>query len=391
MTDSLESTASCIALLGRKERPTDGVEDYCNYLADALARRGVKMKVARVNWAERGWLSALRVLRRESTDWRGAWVVLHYTALAWSRRGFPLGILFALAVIRRSGARCAVLLHERARQLAGTRLRDRVRGRVQVWVIRRLYRAAEKVIFTVPLQNVPWLEQNHSKAVYIPIGANIPERPQDSKTGKCQKSASKTVAVFCLSLSSQRLVEIADLVRAAERVRESIGDVRFVVLGKGSDEARPEIEAALSGKGVEVSILGRLPADEVADTLAAADVLLYLCGHVTQTRGSALAGVACGLPIVGYAFGTREPIHDAGVELVSYRDREALAAALVGVLTDAQLRIELRRRSNAMKQTHFSWESIGDTYIDEFGLEVVAKQHRDHVREQMSSCAWPHR
>lgn len=391
MTDSLEPTVSCVALLGRKERPTDGVEDYCNYLTDALARRGVKMKVARVNWDERGWLSALRALRRKSADWRGTWVDLHYTALAWSWRGFPLGILFALATIRRRGARCAVLLHEPMRQLAGARLRDRVRGRFQDWVIRRLYHAAEKVVFTVPLENVPWLGQNHAKAVYIPIGANIPERVADRNTGKLENRASKTVAVFCLSLSSQRLIEIADLTRAAERVRESIGHVRFVILGKGTEEARPEIEAALSGKGVAVSILGRLAAHEVADTLAAADALLYLCGHVTQTRGSALAGVACGLPIVGYASGAHEPIHDAGVELVPYRDREALAGALVRVLTDEPLRSELRRRSNAMKQGHFSWDSIGDRYIDAFGLEIVAKQQRNHVREQMSSYTWPNR
>jgi glycosyltransferase involved in cell wall biosynthesis len=272
------------------------------------------------------------------------------------------------------------LLHERARQLAGTRLRDRIRGRFQVWVIRRLYRAAEKVIFTVPLQNVPWLEQNHAKALYIPIGANIPERIANRNTGKLEKRASKIVAVFCLSLSSQRLIEIVDLVRAAERVRGSIGDVRFVILGKGSEEARPEIEAALSGKGVEFSILGRLPADEVADTLAAADALLYLCGHVTQTRGSALASVACGLPIVGYASGTREPIHDAGVELVPYRDREALAAALVRVLTDAPLLIELRRKSSVAQQREFSWDSIAHRYMKALGLEnTLAKAWQDEA------------
>src|SRR5579859_6478733 len=86
-----------VALLGRRDIPVDGVEDYCTFLAAGLARQGVQLTQVRVKWVERGWVGALRQLGREVKAWRGRWVLLQYTALAWSRRGFPV---WTLAVLR---------------------------------------------------------------------------------------------------------------------------------------------------------------------------------------------------------------------------------------------------------------------------------------------------
>src|SRR5487761_2159038 len=100
-----------VALLGRKDEPTDGVEDYCTFLGRALADCGVELRAVRVPWLKQGWLGALRGLRRDAAAWRGQWVLLQYTALSWSRRGFPFGALAVLGVLRRRGVRCAVVFH----------------------------------------------------------------------------------------------------------------------------------------------------------------------------------------------------------------------------------------------------------------------------------------
>jgi glycosyltransferase involved in cell wall biosynthesis len=379
-----------IALLGRKETPTDGVEDYCSYLGRALEKRGVRIDPVRVDWHERGWLRALRDLRRASGEWRHSWVIVQYTALAWSRRGFPFGVLAVVASLRRRGARCAVLFHESSRQSGGTRLRDMFRGACQDWVIRWLYRVAEKAVFTIPVANVDWLPPNNSKATFIPIGANIPERPSAEPPGGRRGNGGRAVAVFCLSRGANLQLEIADLAHAARRVHDSLGAVRIVVLGKGSAEARPEIEKALDTCGAEVSVLGRLPADQVADILSGADALLYLYGHVAQTRGSALAGIACGLPIIGYSVGAcGTPIEEAGVELVPYRDRQALAAALVHVLSDDEHRAELRQRSQAAQRRHFSWESIAEKYIETFDLECAPMKPTRDARSRADQVLRP--
>ncbi len=45
-----------IALLGRRDVPTDGVEDYCIFLGNGLAMVGVELKRVRVPWLDKGWI-----------------------------------------------------------------------------------------------------------------------------------------------------------------------------------------------------------------------------------------------------------------------------------------------------------------------------------------------
>src|SRR5579863_9426335 len=132
-----------IALLGRQDTPVDGVEDYCTFLGRALAAKGIELKLTRVPWMEKGWIGALRWLAHESGAWRGKWVIIQYTALSWSHRGFPIFALAVLSVLRRRGARVAVVFHEPRRQ-GGPRWIDRLRGACQDRVIRRLYRGAAR-------------------------------------------------------------------------------------------------------------------------------------------------------------------------------------------------------------------------------------------------------
>ncbi len=127
-----------VLLLGKRDTPADGVQDYCEYLAQALQRRGIQTEIARVEWHSEGWIRALRTLRAESAKWEGTWVVLQYTALSWSRRGFPLGALAVLRSLRRRKLRCAAVFHESRRQ-GGAKWAGQVRGAFQDWVIRQIY------------------------------------------------------------------------------------------------------------------------------------------------------------------------------------------------------------------------------------------------------------
>jgi len=44
-----------IALLGRRDEPTDAVEDYCRYLGQALAAHNLDLQMRHVPWKEHGW------------------------------------------------------------------------------------------------------------------------------------------------------------------------------------------------------------------------------------------------------------------------------------------------------------------------------------------------
>jgi len=71
-----------IALLGRRDTPTDGLEDYCTFLGEALLKRGIGLEKVRVDCTELGWTRGLFQLWRESRKWRGQWVLLQFTSLA---------------------------------------------------------------------------------------------------------------------------------------------------------------------------------------------------------------------------------------------------------------------------------------------------------------------
>jgi len=351
---------SVIALLGHTDTPVDGVEDYCSHLSGALERLGARMDVARVPWFDRGWPVAMRRLARESLSWQGRWIVLQFTALAWSKHGFPFGVLAVLAILRRRRVRCAIMFHELHRH-GGSRWIDRVRGVCQDWVIRKIYRDAELAILPDPLPTIAWLPRCDSKAVFIPIGSNLPYRMLKSGTN----DKVKTVAVFCLSGPFHLAEELADISEAIRTATETEDQIRLLFLGRGTDEAKNDIARAFKNIPVEIENMGLQSPETISDALASADAMLCVRGKLYLRRGTAIAGIACGLPIVGYA-GAAEgtPLVEAGVVLVPYRDGRALGVALARVLGDANLRLELKQKSIRASGKYFSWDVIAGAYVD---------------------------
>jgi glycosyltransferase involved in cell wall biosynthesis len=350
-----------VAVLGRRDMPTDGVEDYCIFLGQALAARGIELQQARVSWIEKGWVGSLRQLSRECTAWRGRWVLLQYTALCWSRHGFPFASLCALAILRRSGARVAVVFHEPRRQ-GGSRWMDRVRGSCQDWVIQKLYQQSTKSIFTVPIETIAWLQKEGDKAAFIPIGANIPECV-DRRSKPPLPNNVKTVIVFGVTGAPHTTREVADIAGVMLEVSKTVAKLRLVVVGRGAIEAREHLAKALENCNVELDVRGVLPAEEISREFEQADVLLFVRGTITLQRGSAIAGIACGLPIVGFRDERISgPLLEAGVESSPWQDRNGLIDGLIRVLSDPERWMELHKRNIEAQKNYFSWSRIAERY-----------------------------
>ncbi len=357
------SAPSMVALLGRRDEPTDGVRDYCSLLAEALRRRGVTLELAESFWERDGWLRELWNLWKQSRKWRGEWVLMQYTALAWSRRGFPFGFLAVLALLKARGARTAVVFHE-VRDDRPDRLLDRFRIAFQYAVMRTAFRWAHRSILTVPVEQVPWLNPLQTKGTFIPVGANIPEAGFSTKSNGRRPRAPRTLAVFGVTGGVGIAPECADIGYVVKHASNRVGPLRLVVLGRGSEQAEPMLRREFDATHVEVSVLGLQPAKDIERTLCEADVLLFVRGHISTRRSSAIAAIPCGLPIVGYRGPeTGGPITEAGVELVAQGDREALAEALGRVLTEEDLWRQLFQRNLRAYAEHFSWEAVAERYI----------------------------
>lgn len=351
--------------MGRRDEPTDGVEDYCRFLSGALAERGIRLQTARVRWDKEGWLRALWKLRRESKQWRGHWVLLQYTGMAWSRRGFPFGALIVARILKSQGVRGAVVFHEFSRQHSSRSSVSRLRGTLQAATVGCLYRGASRAIFTVPLQSVSWLPTGDSKSRFIPIGANVPER-LDRRT-PAPAPQPKTVVVFGVTGVPNMVPEVEVISDVMRRTAESVCALRLVLCGRGSPDAEKLLAPSLREQGVQVVAKGILSAEAVADELHSADAYLFVRGPINLQRGSALAGIACGVPIVGYRNGeVMRPLDEAGVEWAPLGDRHALAQNLLAVLSDEQKWADLHQRNLRLQRNYFGWNRIADEYLKAF-------------------------
>jgi len=370
-SSSSSASRQAVALLGLRDEPTDAIEDYCANLAEALSQRSWSLRLVRLPWPERGWARALGWLWGESAAWRRQVVLVQYSPLQWSRRGWPQGLLAVLAVLRLRGAQPVMVFHDPAVAPAdktGTWLRRAAhafRRWVQRIVLRLSYAAAGLSVFTVAPEAISWLGSRHKKAVFIPVGANLPAAWQCG--GSCEGPAGRTprVAVYGVTGGAALGRDAATIARAVRRALRSVPRLSVIVLGRNSREAESTLRSLLQGADAEISALGLLPLEHVARTLASADVQLFVRGGVSTRRSSAIAGIACGLPLVAYANEeTLYPLTEAGVMFAPEGDADALGEALAQVLTDAELRRHLRERNQQIYREWFAWDRIAERLVE---------------------------
>lgn len=355
-----------MALLGRRDEPTDAVEEYCRYLGTALAQHGFSFEVERVPWAERGWRAALRELRLRAAAWRGAWVCVQYTALAWSRRGFPIRIPALLRALKRSGVRCAVVFHD-AEAYHGRRIVDRIRRTLQLYTMREALRLVDLAVITIPQEKVRWLPPNRTKTVFIPVGANLPSPEKAWAMNADAEKELPSVAVFTVTgdLTGDRAgqAEVECIARAVRYTAERIGTLQVALLGRNSETAAKRLSENVRDTRVRINVYGLLDAESVVRVLGLSDVLLFVRGALSTRRGSAIAGIACGLPVIALeGWETTPPINDAGVVLLPEGLSSEFGPALVRVLTDSAYRASLAERSRRAYREHFSWTAIAQKY-----------------------------
>jgi hypothetical protein len=355
-----------ILLLGRKDEPTDAVEEYCEYLSKSLGKRSVKSEIARVAWNQHGWTDAVEELRRAAVNWRGRWVFLQYTALAWSERGFPRRVLRVVRTLTEAGARVGVVFHD-VEPFAGLRAIDVLRRQVQLTVMRRLLRSAELAVFTVSLDVVSWIK-SPPKAAFIPVGANLPET--SSHVEDTRESGLTRIAVYGITGGTAGSEECSEIARALRFATERGAKLELHAFGRGAAEREKELREQLKGAPVALRFDGVLPADRVASALQAADATLFVRGPISTRRGSAIAGIACGKPVIAYrGQETAPPITEAGVVLIERGNPKDLSEAVLRIATDHGFREELSARSARAQQMFFSWRAIADRYIEAMGLK----------------------
>ena len=351
-----------IALLGRADTPTDAVEEYCAYLSEALRAQGIRLTIERVPWEEGGWGRALQALRERAKTWKGLWVIVQYTALAWSSRGFPLRFSRVLEILKGAGVRVAVVYHD-VEPFAGTRIIDRLRRHAQLRAMRRAIDVCDIAVFTVPMEKLSWMQTRSTHSVFIPVGANLPVSREAAYRKTIASGGKLNIGVFSVTGGSATLKEIGEIVGAVRFASSHVKNLKLTVLGRNSKESESEFLKQLDGAPVEIQVLGLLSNKDVARTLFSCDVLLFVRGPISTRRGSAIAGIACGLPVIAAEGSETSPlITEAGVAFYSPQKKNDLGTVLLHVLQDEHYRASLAQRSWIAQQRYFSWTAIASRY-----------------------------
>jgi len=361
------------ALLGRRDEPTDAVEEYCAHLGEALAARGFQLEIRRVPWELHGWPRSLQALKLQAAGWRDTWVLVQYTALAWSERGFPLRFLQALRILAAAHARIAVVFHD-VEPFSGHRLIDRIRCLAQLRAMRRSLDLADLAIFTVLPEKISWIPAHGgrlAKLAFLPVGPNLPVSAAGDpslasanlETGGKERTT-PSVAVFSITGGEAGARETREILSAVRFASEKLGKLRLSVFGRHAELREAALREGLRDLPVELSVEGLLEGTQIVERLSACDALLFVRGPISSRRSSAIAGIACGLPVIAYSGSeTAPPVTEAGVVLIPFdldesSRRQQLNAALLRVLSDASCRASLAERSRLAAAHHFSWDSI---------------------------------
>jgi glycosyltransferase involved in cell wall biosynthesis len=353
-----------IALLGRPDAPTDAVEEYCRYLGEALIAEDFELSIERVAWPERGWTRAARALRQRARGWRGAWILVQYTALAWSARGFPLRFPRILKTLKAAGVRVGVVFHD-IEPFSGARVIDKMRRRAQLHTMREALHLCDAAVFTVPMENISWIKNQSGKGLFIPVGANLPTSGHANSRKGISTSEKLSVAVFGITGGESGRWEIENIVAAVRFAASRVGNLRLIVFGRNAQSAEAELRNSFRDSGVELHVLGVLTAEDVVRSLSVSDVLLFVRGPISSRRGSAIAGIACGLPVVAFEGPeTAAPITEAGLAVFLSQRKGDLGDVLLRVLEDDHYRASLSQRSWLAQQKYFSWHAIAARYAE---------------------------
>jgi phosphatidylinositol alpha-1,6-mannosyltransferase len=190
------------------------------------------------------------------------------------------------------------------------------------------------------------------------------------------------------------------LIHAMKRIRESIPDVLYAIVGEG--EERPRLEALIGQLGLEghVRLYGQLGDDDLLQCYQQCDLFALpnreVDGDIEGFGMVLLEAQACGKPVIaGTSGGTAETMCEGETgRLVPCDGPEDLAAVVTGLLLDDAQRERMGRAARRWTVEHFSWQSLvrqAQTLFPALGDGASGSPIVPHVKNRQresASRAW---
>jgi glycosyltransferase involved in cell wall biosynthesis len=295
-----------VAAVGVSTDTICGVRDHAVGLAGALEEQGTECSL---HWLWRGE-DSVRATRGQMREWleglslelendRPDAVLLHYSIFTVSYRGFPVFVPSLLSTLREAGVPLIALMHEYAYPWHLGGWRGKAWAASHRVALLELMRTASAVAVTEEnrarwLRSRRWLPARPTELA--PVFANVP------RASETVRGARPRPLIGLFGFVHEGIER--ELVLAAMRLLQEQGvDAQLTLLG-APGEASPAGEQWLArARALELAqpptFSGTLPAQELANALAACDVLI--CADrlgPTSRRTTLAASLASGRPVV---------------------------------------------------------------------------------------------
>lgn len=165
---------------------------------------------------------------------------------------------------------------------------------------------------------------------------------------------------------------VDDLIDAFSLVRKSVPDAELVIVGEGSE--RNELYQKSLALGLDVEFKGPLFGKELCKEYERSGVCVLPSKHVENDPASEGLGLTLieasmhGKPIIGTLHGGIPEIVLDGVNgfAVPEADPERLAEAIVTLLSDQKLRVEMGSKAREIAMSKFTWEAATNRLLDSY-------------------------
>jgi glycosyltransferase involved in cell wall biosynthesis len=246
---------------------------------------------------------------------------------------------------------------------ADERVRSGPRRSVHAGFVRRAARVVA-VAESMRRETIDVFRIRPERVITIPRGIDpdrlSPSRPRAALRRSLGLASDATVLLSLGALTWEK--DPVAQVRIASRVLQARDGAVFLMAGEGP--LRSDVEAAVAETEVasRIRVLGSRA--DVADLLAASDLLL-LASLTEGMPGAVIESGMAGRPVAAYAIsGVPEVVVDGETGILAPPgDEEALTRAVLTLAEDAEMRRRLGRRARALCRSRYDISAIAARYL----------------------------
>jgi len=166
------------------------------------------------------------------------------------------------------------------------------------------------------------------------------------------------------------IYDVGSLIKAIPLVLGEVPEAKFIIAGRGSQEAELKRLAKSLGVSGSIRFVDWIPNDELPKCLASADIYVSTSLSDAGLAASTAEAMACGLPVVITDFGDNRKWVEDGVNgfIVPLKDPKALAETIIYLLKHEDIRKEFGMRNRRIIEERNNYykemEKMENIYIE---------------------------